>query len=528
VAPPSGGEVDTTAPELLQVNPAPGSPYFKGGDVQLVFSEYIEEKSVEKAIQIAPRLGIPLDLKYKGKEIWLNFPTELKSDQTYVISISRNLKDEHGVNLDESIQIAYSSGDYIDMGSISGKVLGLGDYALHLWIAAEDDSLLWKPPQYVIETGENGNFNFKYLSPGDYVMLALERSAGGLALIPERMNYGIPSHKIYHLEQDQSIENIFIRTRKEAPALALSRAEWLGQNWGWLYFNQTIYNLQINSLEIITENGALIQPDYFHDSQDLSRLLMFSSDTLTPGRISIRLEAETLEDSLFIRDSLEARVPALLDTSALELLKPASLIEISPDQDGGPNLLLIFSKPVFSTDQKALILTQGAEDTVEVEINWTNPMQMELLPVLDWKPNNRYSLKINTGNFIPYEGKAMQDSLIYIKINTGNQIGYGGLLGKVDSSRHTTLSVELKSVNNPQQEFIEVLNSDLQFRFNHIPEDIYKLILFEDLNKDGKYSFGKAYPYEPGEWFFQYPDSIKIRANWDLELLPFHINSGGK
>ncbi|MEE8437730.1 MAG: Ig-like domain-containing protein [Candidatus Neomarinimicrobiota bacterium] len=525
VGPPGGGDVDIIPPELIQVTPDRGSSYFKGGRVRLLFSEYIAENTMEKSIRVSPRLNTALTMIYKGKEIWLNFPEDLSPQKTYVITISRNLKDEHGISLAESIQIAYSTGDYIDLGIISGKVMGPGEYALHLWAATEDDSIFSTAPLYVSETDENGQFYFQYLAPGDYVLLALERQAGGLPLNTERMVYGLPPERIYHLDTDRHIEDINIRVRREPIPLGLLRTEWPGQNWGWIYFNREIKDKNINLLEI-NDGRRVTHPAYFRDSEDPSRFLLLSSDSLSPGKISIKIEAAVLEDSLYLSDSLEARIPALKDTSALVLVKPASLIKILPDQDGGPALSLIFSKPVKTGRKEDLILIKG-RDTVDINFKWSNPMHLEVSPVLDWQPNTNYVLEINTRKFIPVEGKPIPDSLIFLKVNTGNQVGYGGLLGTVERSSHSAITLELRAVNNSQQEFIEVLNSDLQFRYNHIPEGNYQLILFEDLNRDGHYSFGKAYPFEAGEWFFPYSDSIKVRANWDIEVGPILLNKRG-
>ena len=60
--------------------------------------------------------------KYKGKKVIMNLNGPLEKDQTYIISINKNLEDEHNVRLKESKQVAFSTGSYIDDGSISGKV----------------------------------------------------------------------------------------------------------------------------------------------------------------------------------------------------------------------------------------------------------------------------------------------------------------------------------------------------------------------------------------------------------------------
>ena len=133
VCPPRGGPEDTTPPELIASSPEAGKLQFKGGEVTLTFSEYIDEKSIISAIQISPVLDPPIEIVYDDDQIVLEFPNELLPDQTYVITINRNLKDERKVALKESIQIAFSTGNIIDKGEIKGHIYGEDNYVVHLW-----------------------------------------------------------------------------------------------------------------------------------------------------------------------------------------------------------------------------------------------------------------------------------------------------------------------------------------------------------------------------------------------------------
>ena len=74
VSAPSGGPEDKTAPELISTTPEAGSLQFKGGKVVVSFSEYIDEKSIAKAVTIAPRLEPPVKIIYNDDGIILNFP----------------------------------------------------------------------------------------------------------------------------------------------------------------------------------------------------------------------------------------------------------------------------------------------------------------------------------------------------------------------------------------------------------------------------------------------------------------------
>ena len=129
---PDGGPEDITPPKLTSTNPEAGSLHFEGGLVTLNFSEYIDEKSLLNAVTISPKIDPEIEAIYDDDAILLQFPEDLLPDQTYVITINRNLKDERRVPLEQSIQIAFSTGDVIDEGLIFGQVHGDESYAVHL------------------------------------------------------------------------------------------------------------------------------------------------------------------------------------------------------------------------------------------------------------------------------------------------------------------------------------------------------------------------------------------------------------
>ena len=54
--------------------------------------------------------------------------------------------------------------------------------------------------------------------------------------------------------------------------------------------------------------------------------------------------------------------------------------------------------------------------------------------------------------------------------------------------------------------------------FEEIPEGEYLITIFNDINNDEQYNFGKVKPFETAEWFYVLSDTIEIRGNWDIEL----------
>ena len=66
---PSGGPKDNIPPILLSSIPESGSTGFVGGKVELIFSEYLQEKSVINSINILPKTKYSPEVKYKGDKL---------------------------------------------------------------------------------------------------------------------------------------------------------------------------------------------------------------------------------------------------------------------------------------------------------------------------------------------------------------------------------------------------------------------------------------------------------------------------
>ena len=68
------------------------------------------------------------------------------------------------------------------------------------------------------------------------------------------------------------------------------------------------------------------------------------------------------------------------------------------------------------------------------------------------------------------------------------------------------------------------VNSNSSFKINKIPEGIYSLMFYQDLDKNNKYSFGHLSPYQSSEWFEIRSDTISIRSNWDMEVAKINLS----
>jgi hypothetical protein len=96
-------------------------------------------------------------------------------------------------------------------------------------------------------------------------------------------------------------------------------------------------------------------------------------------------------------------------------------------------------------------------------------------------------------------------------------MGYGGLNGQFERPGMITV-IQLTSMEKEPEIFHSGVNSNYQFQFQNIPEGPYRLMIIDDVDQSGAYTFGKASPFLPSEWFYVHPDTFEVRANWDIDV----------
>ncbi|MBL7059770.1 MAG: Ig-like domain-containing protein [Candidatus Marinimicrobia bacterium] len=522
---PPGGPEDTTPPYLVTVSPANETIEFSGGEILLQFSEYMDENSLKKSLRVFPILRQPLDVKFRGEDILLRLPNTLSPNQTYVITVSRDLKDEHGVPLAEPIHLAYSTGTQIDHGQISGVVSGSENASVHLWkhsANTQPDSLYFTEPDYITNVTDAGTYLFQYLSPGSYHILAIGNEGAGRALDPTRMRYGMFWEKSVIVSEKDSVSHVNMLLHKDVSKQRLLRGEWLESNWGKLIFSNAVTETNLKPIGVIErESGENLDFSWFVNSLDSTQVILISDSLLTPGeklRILINITDEN-QTKAADTSAVTVIVPEKPDTTWLDLLSPKQTLKLSPDKTETPSVSLVFSKPVEkSRSPFGLALTK--EDSVAIAVieEWVNSMCLNIYPVDGWEPNSTYQVTLTQDSTAMATRATFKDSLTTIVIKTTEPIGYGVLRGQTDIPWCKNCRVNLTSADNSTFTLSECVNSATVFEFNHVPEGTYFLMIYNDQDQNNSYTFGDAIQNVVSEQFWQIPDTVDIRANWDLEL----------
>lgn len=204
--PPGGGEIDKIPPAIIDVYPTNGATNFKDDYFELKFSEYVEKRSLQDAIFISPAIQGTLDLDWSGKSVRVNFPSKLKSNTTYVVTIGTDVVDYNNKNrMTESLNFTFSTGNQIDKRIISGKVYdekpaGILIYAYKL-NSDTADPFIHKPGS-ISQTGNDGSFKLLGLAQGIYRVFAVKDEYRDLFFQPEQDLIGMPFKDISFAEDD--------------------------------------------------------------------------------------------------------------------------------------------------------------------------------------------------------------------------------------------------------------------------------------------------------------------------------------
>lgn len=525
VAPPPGGPVDKTSPSLVSVEPLSGTTHISGGlSVLLVFSERLDETSLDNGINLLPVMKTSVDLKIKKEMVTVKLPEDLASNQTYILTLTRDILDEHRNRLDRVYQLAFSTGDKISEGMISGRVYGSPEKSslVYLYQISEEivDSLFLRQPDYVTETDDEGHYSFSYLDPGEYLVIAFTGGRSPFPVVPSRMPYGIHWKPSIAIALSDTIHNINMRIFKEIPPFKVVNIQMENHAQGLIRFTTPVslssQNMPIIQFSYETEFGEI--PDIIYQFKGNSEEIRFQVSNLIPGNKYTILVSDLRDstDQELEPMSKEIQVPEM-DSLRLSIIFPEIGKTVKLTEGFTPINVQFDGVTLSSTDSVVATL----EDTGGVELplilEWENPTRLVLTPGLGWDPDVEYRMNLFANRLFSRDSIHMADTVFTYPIKIRLDGGDGGISGKVLGEYVLDSIVEAKPVENSIISYSVVVNSKSEFDFKKLPAGDWILSAFQDSDKNGRYTPGRAIPFVPSEPFLMSQDTIEVRTNWDVE-----------
>lgn len=184
IVPPVGGPRDSLPPVLIKAVPVDSARGFTGNKITLTFDEYVEIQDLQNNLSVSPTPKNNPIVEAKLRNVTIKLKDTLEKNTTYAISLGNAIRDVREGNMLKNFTYVFSTGNVIDSGTLSGKVLlaetGRPDSTLiaMLYASPDDSSVINMRPRYYTRLDSSGRFRFRFLVPGKYYLYALKDESG--------------------------------------------------------------------------------------------------------------------------------------------------------------------------------------------------------------------------------------------------------------------------------------------------------------------------------------------------------------
>ena len=524
--PPGGGEVDKTPPKIIKVYPLDGTTNFKDDYFELDFSEYVERRSLQDAIFISPSIEGSLNLDWSGKSVRVNFPSNLKSNTTYVVTIGTDVVDYNNKNrMAESFNFAFSTGNEIDKRVISGKVYndkpaGILIFAYKLGPDTADPFL--HKPGYMSQTGNNGAFKLLGLAEGTYRVFAVKDEYRDLLFQPEQDLIGMP-YKDIKLSKD---DTLFSPLNFFLTKIDTSKPRFISASMTDRFHILINYTEEFDTSIITAKNFYIFDstsnkksvPVYAFKGNTKNTEMVIVDTSTFPADHEVYLIADSIKDisgNVFLHDETQINLSEKPDTAKLDVYKTIPQNN-SRDIDYIGAKFNFYLNDAFNTSliKQNIIFQDTLGRRIAFKINIPDNASFSVIPDKKLEPAKDYLIKIDLSKFEDAAGNIADTTFTY-RFRTISGLDFTGISGKianVDFKKNPVLV--LSAVDDFKPVYRENLKSGNTFSFDRVVPGKYLFWCYLDEDSSKNYTYGYPFPFKPSEEFSFYSDTLNLRARW--------------
>jgi len=538
VAGPPGGPKDETAPTVISTIPlANAVNAIIDNKISILYSESIDRKSTEDALFITPRPSGKLDYKWRKNNLTITLPDSFEEDRTYIVNVGANVRDIRGNRMENSYSFAFSTGETIDRGKISGFIFQDDKPKAGISVGLFDNSVidsikyleLFYPP-YMTQSGKTGEFVFEYLPYGKYLVLAFEDKNKNQLLNYPLEKIGVPD-KIVRLSQEElsASLNINLITGDTVTQSIISAAQ-TEDNLIKIRFSRPVASelVQSNLNNIfLRSTGSSYQASAVKESDggEMSSYHFYFAD-LMDDTYQIILRGTFIGNSIIdtnLLESSEFSFRRLADSSqpALEYFSHTNK-KIFPDK---AFFELGFSEPMYRNINldSAVIIYDTADVQQDIIFEWVDEFRLGgSADKLDW--GKYFFVVINQKSLVDLNGNILGDSISVFNLSTYSLDSLGKVSGEVlFKSGQDTGVVHYLTISNlaGKGQFTQAIE-DNRFKFR-IPPGKYQLKGYLDINNNGRHDVGSLVPFQFAEKMVLATDTIRVRNRFETAGLKFEF-----
>lgn len=530
-ASPPGGPEDKTPPRILATWPASDSTRVPlTAKIQILFSEAVDHKSAEESIFITPFPGDEVKFIWRSKHLEIRFATGLLKNRTYVITIGTGTKDRRNNAMAGSFAFAFSTGDSLDRGIMSGTLYGdIKTEGVQIWaydlIATPTPDPSQQPPLYITQASSNGKFKLAYVAMGRYRIFAIADHDLNNRYNAEREALAVPPRDYELTAATPEIFNISLRlaiqdtTLPKLAAITASDRSHLDLRFSEKMMPQFIS--RADNYNIISAYDTLDIKDAFLDDRNSSYVHLFTEPQHADKKYSLHI----LNGYDLAFNTLAAKACTLSFTGSgtIDSTKPYFIRSIPSNNAnffGIDSTIEFYFSEAMDTNKFAdeFRLQDTSKTNMSGRFTWPNGAHAVFTPEHPLHSMMKYSAKANVDSVFDLNGNSLSDTLFVIQFKTINPdtlSEISGIIKDADSLANGFLHIRARAKISATYD-IQLPQPGI-YRFSNILPGAYTIEMFRDQDGNGRYTYGTAFPFKPAERFFVYPDTVQVRSRWPNE-----------
>jgi hypothetical protein len=505
--------------------------------IELEFNEYVDRQSVEESIFISPYVG-DLEFEWSGPEVTVSFPEDLREGITYVVTVGTDVVDvRSGNRMAGAFSLAFSTGDSIDRGKMSGRVFdpepeGLMVFAYRLGPHRADslDPARVKP-DYITQTGEGGSFTLPHIAFGVYRVFAIRDEYRNLVYDRGVDGYGVATFDPFVNPGTPEATRVWFRmTKDDTTRPFLSSVTPVDRHALRLQFSEPLDTLSVVDAVVTVEDTStreeLDVEVLYLNRRNRSRVGIVLGQPLDGDR-AYRVVVEGVTDE--VGNPLDSANASIDFTGSDEpdTTRPfPSLVGITDSSLGIPMdqvFELDFSEPVVPGRLTSAVVLEDADSTEwPVKFDWLNGRSLRMTPEKPLSENSWYVIRVLLDSIRDYQGNAFTDSTVEIRFETLNLRTTGSIAGIVLDANPAAgqgpvyVSATMAGQAGGSRTTVR-LDTMGSFLIETLVKGLYTVDAYIDADTSGSYSFGLPFPFLHSERFTVYEDSLRVRARWPYE-----------
>jgi len=504
---PTGGPKDTDPPVPVKTEPDEFSTNFKDKKFRIYFDEYIRLQNTQDQLIISPPLKYTPLLNPQGgagKYVEVTIKDTLMDNTTYTFNFGQSIVDNNESNPAPFLSYVFSTGEYLDSLTLSGLVTDAFNRTADEFISvmlytidsAFTDSIIYKqPPTYITNTLDSmTTFSLKNLKAGSYRLIAIKDEGKNNLFDQDEDKIGFVLDTIT-LPTDSTYTLRLFREVRDFDVIQPSLASGNRIQFGFLGEDVQLAITPLSTLP------------------DTLRYLIKK----IPEKDTINFWfTPPMPDSLVFEVRSDAK--EFIDTFTVKTrnLGPDSL-QLNPSHGRSINLQDTFSigasTPLTKADTSRIQIIDQDSALISFEAHLDslkNALEFEFQK----EANSSYTIRLLPETLADFFGST-NDTLFYT-IATRSLADFGNLTlnltGQLDSP------IILQLTNDRGDLIREAFHDSLgRVEFNTLDPSIYRVRAIFDANGNGKWDTGNYLLKTQPERVIYYPQTIDVRANWELE-----------